>query len=246
LSGSAPVLAPYTVKIDPKAGPSVPARDAATLILVDRQTSVPRVLMGKRHGSHAFMPNKYVFPGGRLDAADRMMAPADNLADRCSRRLRQHVTKWTETRSRALAMAAIRETCEETGILIGKREDQPVTSASEAWAAFVAAQVRPKLSALTFVARAITPPKRPRRFDTRFFFADRSQVAVEIGSMAGPEAELITNEWLTFDEALEQELPNITRVVIKEIAARLETGEIDRPVPFYFFRNGKYWRKELD
>jgi 8-oxo-dGTP pyrophosphatase MutT (NUDIX family) len=246
LSGNPPVLAPYTVKIDPKAGPSVPPRDAATLILVDRAGSVPRVLMGKRHASHAFMPNKYVFPGGRLDAADRMMPPADNLSERCSRRLRQHVTKWTETRSRALAMAAIRETCEETGVLIGNREEQPVTSTSEARAPFVAAQVRPKLSALTFAARAITPPKRPRRFDTRFFYADRQNVAAEIGDIAGPEAELITNEWLTFDEALEQELPNITRVVIKEIATRLETGEMDRPVPFYYFRNGKYWRKELD
>lgn len=234
------------VKLGPNSGVSVQPKDAATLILVDRSGKTPRVLLGKRHHKHAFMPGKYVFPGGRLDAADRLMTPLDELGEICARRLGQHVPKWTASRGRALALAAIRETSEETGLLIGKRDGAAVSSKAESWSPFVKEQIRPSLSALTFVARAITPPKRPRRFDTRFFLADRKDVGAEIVGIVGEESELIALEWLTFDDALQAELPNITKVVVREIASRLETGELLRPAPFYYFRNGKFWRKELD
>jgi len=49
--------------------PYVRPKDAATLILVDRGGRVPKVLLGKRHQGHKFMPGKFVFPGGRVDAA---------------------------------------------------------------------------------------------------------------------------------------------------------------------------------
>jgi 8-oxo-dGTP pyrophosphatase MutT (NUDIX family) len=234
------------VKLGPNSGISVKPNDAATLILIDRSGKVPRVLLGKRHHGHKFMPGKYVFPGGRLDAADRLMTPIDELGEICARRLGQHAVKWTPGRGRALALASIRETAEETGLLIGKRDADKVTSKSDAWSPFVSQQIRPALSALTFVARAITPPKRPRRFDTRFFLADRQSVGGEVAGIVGPDTELVSLDWLTFDEALEVELPNITKVVLKDIAERLKTGEIARPAPFYYFRNGGFQRKLLD
>jgi 8-oxo-dGTP pyrophosphatase MutT (NUDIX family) len=234
------------VKLGPGSGVSVKPKDAATLILIDRSGKAPRVLLGKRHHSHKFMPGKYVFPGGRLDAADRAIEPLDDLCDACTRRLGQHVVKWNESRGRALALASIRETAEETGLLIGRTDDNGVASKSAAWSPFVSKKIRPSLSALTFVARAITPPKRPRRFDTRFFLADRRSIGAEIAGIVGPETELISLDWLTFDEALEVELPNITKVVIKDIAERLKTGEIARPAPFYFYRGGGFQRKLLD
>ena len=144
------------------------------------------------------------------------------------------------------AEAALRETAEETGLLIGKESTDKVASKAEAWSPFVSKQIRPSLSALTFVARAITPPKRPRRFDTRFFLADRKDIGGEIGSIVGPDTELVSLNWLTFDEALEAELPNITKVVVREIASRLESGEMLRPASFFNFRNGQFWRRELD
>ncbi|HUF44051.1 MAG TPA: NUDIX hydrolase, partial [Aestuariivirgaceae bacterium] len=49
--------------------PAIRPRDAATLIILRRDGAKTRVLMGKRHSDHAFMPGKYVFPGGRVDAA---------------------------------------------------------------------------------------------------------------------------------------------------------------------------------
>jgi 8-oxo-dGTP pyrophosphatase MutT (NUDIX family) len=233
------------VKSGPGPGNSPGPKDAATLILIDRAGKEPRVLMGKRHHGHKFMPGKYVFPGGRLDAADRAMKPIDDLCADCARRLGQHVVKWTESRGRALALASIRETAEETGLLIGKTDDS-VTAKAEAWSPFVSKKIRPSLSALTFVARAITPPKRPKRFDTRFFLADRQSIGAEISGIVTADTELVSLDWLTFDDAQEVELPNITKVVLKDIADRLKTGEIARPAPFYYFRNGGFQRKLLD
>jgi 8-oxo-dGTP pyrophosphatase MutT (NUDIX family) len=233
------------VKLGPGTGVSPTPRDAATLILIDRSGKAPRVLMGKRHHSHKFMPGKYVFPGGRLDAADRAMKPIDELGADCARRLGQNVVKWSEGRGRALALASIRETAEETGLLIG-RSDEGVTSKADAWKPFVGKKIRPSLSALTFVARAITPPKRPKRFDTRFFLADRQSIGAEISGIVTADTELVSLDWLSFDDALEVELPNITKVVLKDIAERLKTGEIARPAPFYYFRNGSFQRKLLE
>ena len=233
------------VKLGPGTGISLKPKDAATLILIDRSGKEPRVLMGKRHHSHKFMPGKYVFPGGRLDAADRAIKPIDDLGEDCTRRLSQHVVKWTEGRGRALALASIRETAEETGLLIGK-EDANVSAKAEAWSPFVSKKIRPSLSALTFVARAITPPKRPKRFDTRFFLADRESIGAELGGIVGPDTELVSLDWLSFDDAQHVELPNITKVVLKDIAERLKTGEIARPAPFYYFRNGGFQRKLLE
>ena len=51
--------------------PNITPKDASTLILLDRSGSEPKVLMGKRHDRHVFMPGAYVFPGGRVDPIDR-------------------------------------------------------------------------------------------------------------------------------------------------------------------------------
>ena len=59
--------------------PTVRPRDAATLILVDRSAHPPKVLLGRRHAGHKFMPGKYVFPGGRVEPLDRRMAAHAHL-----------------------------------------------------------------------------------------------------------------------------------------------------------------------
>ncbi len=237
---------PEVVKLGPNSGVSVQPKDAATLIIIDRSGKEPRVLLGKRNPKQVFMPGKYVFPGGRLDAADRQMKPLDELGEVCARRLGMNVVKWTPGRARALALAAIRETAEETGLLVGRKSPDRVTSKAEAWSPFVSKQIRPALSALTFVARAITPPKRPRRFDTRFFLAFRESIGDQIDTMVGPDSELVSLDWLSFGDALEADLPNITKVVVREIEDRLKTGQTGRPASFFFFKNGTFWRKELD
>jgi len=64
--------------------PYLRPRDAATLILVRQRGKIPEVLLGCRDAKHAFMPNRYVFPGGRVDPADARVPVATPL--RCPSR----------------------------------------------------------------------------------------------------------------------------------------------------------------
>lgn len=221
--------------------------DAATLILVDRSRRTPRVLMGKRSPNLKFMPGKLVFPGGRVDAGDRRMPVYGMLESETERRLLASVVRPSPARSRALALAAIRETFEETGLLLGTLEAGAPESVPPGWAAFREAGVFPNLEALTLVARAITPPRLARRFDTRFFLADSSDIAHRIEGVVGPDSEFVELDWLTFAQARKAEIPNITRAIIEEVESRFEAGNSVRlAVPFYFMRRGRFHRETLD
>ena len=227
-------------------GPYRRPRDSATLVLLDGSPASPRVLLGRRNERHVFMPGKFVFPGGRVDAADGRMDAVGALDCESERRLRARMTRPSPARARAFALAAIRETSEETGYLLAATGDDTVTAPSPAWAPFTEAGLRPNLGALTFVARAITPPRRPRRFDTRFFVAQRRDVAAELPGIVGPDAEFVELKWLTFDQACSENLPTITKVVLGEIAARLRADFSPRlPVPFYFPRRSRMVREEI-
>ncbi len=105
---------------------NVRPRDASTLIIVDRAGPVPKVLLGKRHHGHKFMPGKFVFPGGRMETNDRLMPVASELNPFAEKYLMQETQRPSAAKARALALAAIRETFEETGLLFGaKRSDGP-------------------------------------------------------------------------------------------------------------------------
>ncbi|MFD1701539.1 NUDIX domain-containing protein [Methylopila henanensis] len=219
-------------------------KDAATIILVDREAASPKLLMGKRHEGVRFMPGKYVFPGGRVETEDGRVNIAGAYAPHVERRLQTQVRRPTISRARAYGLAALRELAEETGLLIGERETGAFAARSEAWKPFAEADVFPSLEGLHFVARAITPPGRPRRFDTRFFAADASLVAGRVEGIVTPDAELVELVWVTFDDALDLDLPPITRIVLKDLARRLDEGlERDLPVPFY--RQGSKSEQEL-
>ncbi len=222
-------------------------KDAATMLILDRNGARPKVLMGKRHASHKFMPGKYVFPGGRLDDGDRRMVATGTLEQICEDRLVKRAVRSSPGKARALALAAIRETFEETGLLFGSDEfGTPESAPDGSWKDFAGHGVFPDLSALTFVARAITPPRRPKRFDTRFFTVDASAMAKRIGGVTGPDSELIDLVWVDFDEAKQLDLPTITKVILQEVEARIEAGFAPYlPVPFYWEKRGSFVREEL-
>lgn len=226
-------------------GPLRP-RDAATLLLLDRSGSRPRVLMGKRHHKHAFMPGKFVFPGGRTDPADgRVPATGDLHASELAKLTSLTTARFTPVRARAIAMSAIRETYEEAGILIGKR--QPFTTGAADWQGFAEHEVAPSLDGLRFIARAITPPGRVRRFDTRFLAAWRDSVALELPE-GGPTHELEELMWLELDEARKADIPTITRTVLEELQTRLTRDPDLEPggnAPFYRLLNGRFRREEI-
>src|SRR3954451_12261254 len=171
--------------------PNLKPRDAATLILVDRSGPAPKVLLGKRHAGLKFMAGKFVFPGGRMEPGDRKMPVASDLDMQAGARLMRGVQRPSLSKARALALAAIRETYEETGLLLGKRVDEVPPVPEGPWQAFAEAKVLPDLAELHFIVRAITPPRRPRRFDARFFAVDAGATARTVERVRRGERDLL-------------------------------------------------------
>ena len=219
------------------------------MILLRFDNGAPRVLMGRRCAGHAFMPDKYVFPGGRRDAADCRIAPAGALHPDVEEKLLVRMKgKAGPARARGLAMAAVRETFEETGFILGRRMERARRSAHEGWRAFFAAGYAPDLAPLRYFARAITPPGMNRRFDARFFLAEASRLANPDRPLPPPTKELLDSRWLTLEETRRMELPRITRRILALLEDGLAEGREAlfsprRPVSFQY-RMGKSWRFE--
>jgi 8-oxo-dGTP pyrophosphatase MutT (NUDIX family) len=221
-------------------------RDAATLIILDTAHGAPRILFGKRRMDQKFMPGKYVFPGGRVDAMDVRLPVTTGLAEtEVSKLLKQVNGRLSSKRAQAIALAAVRETFEETGLLLGATSASVPSSPSAAWQAYLSHGVVPDLSRMTFLARAITPPGKPRRYDTRFFCVEAGAIAKTVD---GSDGELTETHWLTLEEAKGFDLPNIQRAILEDLSDRLKNGGITpstHPVPFYHMRNGTFRRDLL-
>jgi 8-oxo-dGTP pyrophosphatase MutT (NUDIX family) len=228
-----------------QSSPDSEPRDAATLMLIDRAGPKPKVLLGRRHHSHKFMPGKFVFPGGRIEPQDRAMSAASELHADAQKKLLERVATPSADYARSFPLAAVRELAEETGLLLGVKRDAAPAVPGDIWAEFAKAKVHPDLAHIHFIARAITPPKRPRRFDTRFFTADFTAVAHTIEGIVGPDSELVELVWVPIDEATKLDMPTITGVVLEELGARVAAGMAHSlPVPFYFMVD-KEFRREL-
>ena len=207
-------------------------KDAATLILVRRDKDAPRVLMGKRSARHDFMPDKYVFPGGRVDPHDARAPVLSPLMKRTAADL----AKQCRRAPHAFALTAIRETWEETGLLVARPGATKGKPPAE-WQGFYAQGLAPCLKGLSFIGRAITPPYRPKRFDARFFMADAEDVLFD-GRPPADGAELHDLNWVTLDEAMELDLPSVTRFMLGEIGERLKTPQANHRPPFLRWTRG--------
>ncbi|MEM9735210.1 MAG: NUDIX hydrolase, partial [Pseudomonadota bacterium] len=121
-------------------------RDAATVILLRREGEAPpRILMGQRGKGAAFMPSKFVFPGGAVDASDGAV-PAPDLPPELARLL---AAEAREGLAKPLAMAAIRELWEETGLALAHPGEAQPGPHPPGWDTFFAAGHRPALDRLT-------------------------------------------------------------------------------------------------
>jgi len=196
-------------------------RDAATLILVRQDGELPRILMGRRAAGHDFMPDKWVFPGGRIDRADYSAPSMHDLQPdvaaalaATARRRRQDGGRL----ARALAQTAVRETYEETGLIVG-------TLAGDRLVA--------DLGGLAYVARAITPPARHKRFDARFLLGDAEALA---SLEPADSRELGEVAWFTVPQCRALDLPLITRAVLDVVSGRLRDGAGD--IPFWRWTRG--------
>ncbi len=220
-------------------------RDAAVLILLDRSGPLPKVLLGKRHSGHVFMPGLHVFPGGKVEVADSRVPATGNLPAHVERRLLVEIRRPSPLRARAYALAAIRELAEETGLMLGRKPAQ-VPAMTGDWGPFAAAGVVPDLEHLWLIARSITPPGLVRRYDTRFFAADLCDVCHRIEGVIHAEAELVDLSWTPLRATEGLQLHQITRLVLAELETRLKAGlEQDLPVPFFRPKRGHMHRQEI-
>ncbi len=226
-----------SVAEDRQSGTKAPRPKDASTIVIYRDVGVrTEILMGERSGKHSFMPNTYVFPGGRVDANDSRVPPARDLRDDVLARLCRG--GCSGPRARALAIAAIRETFEETGLLIAASHDKPRKSKIDVWNQFGTETCGPDLSQLDYIARAVTPPMRKKRFNTRFFVMDGANIT---GSLDG-SGELLDMKWVTIDEALELNIPLITEYILAQVKEYLEARpmpDVSRPVKLFKSVGGK-------
>ncbi len=189
-------------------------RDAATIILVRDADTRPRVLMGQRGANAAFMPNRFVFPGGALDAGDLGVPLVGPVPEPCLSRLAEDSVAGIGP---GLAAAAIRELWEEAGLILGSSR-RLAGQAAAGLARFARAGYLPDPTGLSFVFRAVTPPGRPRRFDARFFLADAARLAGDPDDFSAASDELSHLQWIALEDVRHFHLPFITEVVLAEIA----------------------------
>ncbi len=190
--------------------------------------------MGERHARHRFMPNRYVFPGGRIDPRDSRVRCASPLAPAAAARLGR---KLGPARARAMAVAAIRETFEETGLIVGGPDPEPERPPPRGWEGFFGTGFAPAPGALSYIARAVTPPIRPIRFNARFFVVAHAHVTGE----ARESDELLGLQWFTVEQALTLDLALITRRVLTHFGTSFATaarGEGHGPVPYFKWTPG--------
>ncbi|MBF9032597.1 NUDIX domain-containing protein [Rhodobacterales bacterium HKCCE3408] len=199
-------------------------RDAATVIVVRDRGDRPAVLMGQRGKDAAFMPSKFVFPGGAVDAVDATIPLARPVGPTA-------LSVRSDLAPHAIVAAATRELWEETGLLLG-RPGQADIDPPQGWRGYLATGHLPDGEAVEFVFRAITPPGRPRRFDARFLMVDAAHLASDPDDFGGAEDELSHLQWVPLDEARRFDMPFITEVVLAELAARL-AGRAPPGVPFF-------------
>ncbi|WP_424975511.1 NUDIX hydrolase [Dinoroseobacter sp. S124A] len=209
-------------------------RHAATVILIrDAGTARPSVLMGQRGAKAAFMPSKYVFPGGAVDPEDRFGTTLAQTNPACQGKLAKDARGCSPG---AIFAAAIRELWEETGLRLGRQLAAPAELDAElgdSWQAFLQSGAEPDARALRFIFRAITPPGRPRRFDARFLLAPVSALMDDPDDFSKASDELSHLHWVPLAEARALDLPFITEVVLGEVTGALPALEAPETVPFF-------------
>jgi 8-oxo-dGTP pyrophosphatase MutT (NUDIX family) len=165
----------------------VKPRDAGSLIIWREGPEGAEVLMGRRSRRAAFVPDFFVFPGGRLDPADARVRAATPLDASATARMG---VRGDAALAEALALAAVRETFEETSLLLAEIGDIGDTALDHVeWAQWKARDLAPGLHRLRYFGRAITSPTSPIRFHARFFVARAEEFRGEIAG-SGELSEL--------------------------------------------------------
>ncbi len=201
-------------------------RVASTLVLTHGSGPDLKILMGQRSKRHDFMPSVYVFPGGRVDRADSYAKYAKDLSPRTERILE---AAYSPRRARAVALASIRETWEETGLMLGAPSKITRNLNHASYDDFRKAGLLPDLSGIEVFGRAVTPPHRHKRFDAWFFV---KQLEGKTPPQTSDSSELLNVGWFTFDEIKKLETQRATDMMLQVLARYLMA---DRPSESIFY-----------
>ena len=211
------------------AGPVRPKDSASMIVLRRAGDGTLEVLMGRR-ASRSVFGAVYVFPGGKVDAADRRAGFASELDEHVLTRISAN-----RARARSFAVAAVRETFEETGLLLGAPGDVGQVGGA-AWEAMRSLGVAADLARLRYVGHAITPSSRAVRFNARFFLAWEGDLVGELGG----SGELDDLAFTPVKAALDRPLVDVTRFMLGEMLRRDSVGFAEpETYPFFTYRRDK-------
>ena len=201
-------------------------RIASTLVLSCGPKDNLKILMGQRSSRHDFMPSVYVFPGGRVDRADSYAPYAHDLSARTQRILE---SAYNPRKARAVALASIRETWEETGLMLGTPTSSQRNINHASYDDFRKAGQMPDLSGIEVFGRAVTPPHRHKRFDAWFFVK-------HMGDIAPPPTydsqELLNVDWFDFKQIEQLETQRATTMMLDVLKRYLAA---DKPPQDIFY-----------
>ena len=206
--------------------------NAASIVVVRYDNKYPMVLMGKRNANSSFMPDKYVFPGGKVDLDDLKI----NLANEINVTCRANLDYASNPKLvNGLCAASIRELFEETGHILGIKGKWDET-APDNWREFLKSGYRPDAAGLRFIFRAVTPPGYKRRFDTRFFLVNAEWLATDLSYFFTFSDELLDLRWIRLERATDFDIPFITSLVLNEVE-NISSGNSNRTQIPYFKDN---------
>jgi len=192
-------------------------RDAASLVIHRRAKGRIEVLMGRRSETARFKPGMYVFPGGGLERADHQVGTRSALAPSIVERL---AVAGSTSRARALANAAVRETFEEVGLMVGEPGDIG-SNPSPSWQVFQARGLEPPLGRLSYLGRAITPSVQPIRFHARFFAVDAAMAHGE----PQPSGELHDVHWVPLTDVQRLDVMAVTLLMLEALSRQLHAQD---------------------
>jgi len=214
---------------------AVKPRDAASVLLYRKQGDKTLVLMGRRPSKSRFMPDVYVFPGGAVDAADARAKPATTLSDECAHHM---AVAGSRARAQTIAMAAVRETFEETGFKITCR-GHPGSVQDETWQTMATQSVSADLSKLSYFARAITPATERIRFHARFFICHMEDIDGSSAYALTQTEELLDLRWVPIENPDDLPLRGVTKFLLKEFSDWSHNPRQWPGHPMYTRRAGK-------
>ncbi len=219
-----------------KLGPGQKAirpRNAASLVIVDFSGKEPHVLMGKRRSKASFIPDAYVFPGGGVEKADEDIHPANPLDPAIISHLGG--TFGTGKKPNVLPNTAIRETFEETGLVVGT-SGNGLKSNHPSWQEYAQLGFVPDHSQIGYVGRAITPTASPIRFHARFFITSTDHIS---GKLAG-SGELLHLDFFPLSRAFELPIIDVTEFMLTQVRQMVASDQSftnPSPKPLFSYRN---------